>query len=112
MRKRLPAAGVVASGRSRRCSWRATGPAPGRRPAGRWRRRAEWRGSWPRRYFRPDRRWYARAVLRSIRKRRAARKERKLREYAAEYGHMDPAELQELRDQQSPLKAKWGFFPK
>ena len=48
----------------------------------------------------------------SFRKWRAAMNERKLREFAAEYGHLDPAELQELRDQQSPLKAKWGFFPK
>jgi hypothetical protein len=57
-------------------------------------------------------RCYADAVLRAYRRWRARRKERKLLEYAAEYGHMDPAELRYLRDQQSPLRAKYGFLPK
>jgi len=51
-------------------------------------------------------------VLRSFRRWRAAKQERKAREYAEEYGHVDPAELQHLRDQQSPLRSRWGFFPK
>ena len=40
------------------------------------------------------------------------KKERRACEYAEEHGHVDPAELQHLRDQQSPVKGKWGFFPK
>lgn len=51
-------------------------------------------------------------MLRGLRRRRAARKERKRREYAERLGQIDPSELQELRDQQSPVKAKWGFYPK
>ena len=51
-------------------------------------------------------------MLRGYRKRRAAKKERNARELAEEYGHVDPAELQHLRDQLSPVKGKWGFFPK
>jgi hypothetical protein len=56
--------------------------------------------------------WYARAMLRALRRRQAAKRERKLREYAEEAGHMEPAELQRLRDLQSPVRAKWGFYPK
>jgi hypothetical protein len=51
-------------------------------------------------------------VLSVFRRWRAVRRERKLLEYAEEYGHVAPAELQRLRDQQSPVRAKWGFFPK
>jgi hypothetical protein len=45
-------------------------------------------------------------MVRAIRRRRAASKERKLARYAESAG------LKELRDQQSPFRAKWGFFPK
>ena len=51
-------------------------------------------------------------MLGALRRRRAAKKQRKLREYAEKHGHLDPAELENLRDQQSPFRAKWGFFPK
>ncbi len=34
----------------------------------------------------------------------AARKQRRAARYAGEYGHMDPVELQRLREQQSPLR--------
>jgi hypothetical protein len=50
-------------------------------------------------------------VIGVLRRKRAARRERKLREYAEKHG-LDPAELERLRDQQSPFRAKWGFFPK
>jgi hypothetical protein len=52
------------------------------------------------------------AVLRALRRWRAARNERKQRAYAEKVGHMDPSELERLRDQQSPVRAKWGFYPK
>jgi len=45
-------------------------------------------------------------VVRIVRRWRAARKERKLGR------HVDPVEQQRLRDQQSPFRARWGFFPK
>jgi hypothetical protein len=51
-------------------------------------------------------------MLGTVRKWRAARKERKRRAYAEALGATDPAEVQRLRGQQSPMKAKWGFFPK
>ena len=41
-----------------------------------------------------------------------ARRERKAREEAERLAQLDPEELQRLRDLQSPVKAKWGFFPK
>jgi hypothetical protein len=45
-------------------------------------------------------------VVRKLREWRTARKERKLGR------HVDSRELEQLRDQQSPFRAKWGFFPK
>ena len=36
------------------------------------------------------------------------RRERRRRRLA----EIDPAELQRLRDLQSPMKAKWGYYPK
>ena len=55
---------------------------------------------------------YAEDVLRALRRWRSARKERRLRAYAEQAGHVDPLELERLRDQQSPFRARWGFFPK
>jgi hypothetical protein len=52
------------------------------------------------------------AVRDALRRWRGARKARKVRKYADEQGHLDPAELQRLRDQQSPFKARWGYYPK
>ncbi len=51
-------------------------------------------------------------MLGAIRRWGTARQERKLKKYADELGHMEPGELQHLRDQQSPVRGKWGFFPK
>jgi hypothetical protein len=51
-------------------------------------------------------------VIRVLRRWRAARKERKLLEYAEEYGHVNPTALQRLRDQQSPVRGKYGYLPK
>ena len=48
----------------------------------------------------------------TIRSWRAARKERKRLQYLARYGDPGQVELQALLDQQSPVKGKWGFFPK
>ena len=39
-----------------------------------------------------------------LRKWRARRKQKDL--------ELDPAERQRILDEQSPVKAKWGFFPK
>ena len=39
---------------------------------------------------------------------RAARRARKVRRLA----ELDPAERRRVLDEQSPFKAKWGFFPK
>ncbi len=57
-------------------------------------------------------RWYARAVFRAFRRWRAERGERRRRQYLADYGDVDRTEALALRDQQSPVKGKWGFFPK
>ncbi len=46
--------------------------------------------------------------MRFVRKWREARRARKLRKLA----EVDPAERQRLEDMQSPVKAKWGFYPK
>ena len=46
--------------------------------------------------------------MKSLRRWREARKQRKLRRLA----ELDPAERQRLLDEQSPIKAKWGFYPK
>ena len=51
-------------------------------------------------------------MLKALRNRRAAKRARKRLEEVEKHGHLDPAELQRLRDQQSPFRAKWGFFPK
>ena len=49
---------------------------------------------------------YAPVVAWSVRRWLAARKERKLAKYADEYGHLDPSELQRLREQQSPIRGR------
>lgn len=46
--------------------------------------------------------------MKALRKWREERKERRLEKLA----ELDPAERQRLLDEQSPLKAKWGYFPK
>jgi hypothetical protein len=51
-------------------------------------------------------------VRRSLLKWREARKERKRLRYLARYGDVDQAEVQHVLDQQSPVRGKWGFFPK
>jgi hypothetical protein len=43
---------------------------------------------------------------------RTARTERRRQRYLARYGDVDRAEVQNVRDQQSPVRGKWGFFPK
>jgi hypothetical protein len=48
-------------------------------------------------------------VLRALRKWLADRRERKLGKYAEEYGFMDRAELDRLRQQQSPLRGRRGY---
>jgi membrane protein involved in colicin uptake len=48
-------------------------------------------------------------MLRSFRQRRRAKKERTS---AEELTPEQVDERERLRDQQSPMKAKWGFFPK
>ena len=49
--------------------------------------------------------------MRSLRRWREARRQRK-RLKLARLGEPGQAELQDLVDQQSPMKGKWGFFPK
>jgi hypothetical protein len=51
-------------------------------------------------------------VLRSFLKWRAARRERQRLRYLARHGDVDQGEVQHLLDQQSPVRGKWGFFPK
>jgi hypothetical protein len=51
-------------------------------------------------------------VLQGFRTWLAERKERKRLQCLARYGEPGQAELQDLIDQQSPVKGKWGFFPK
>jgi hypothetical protein len=48
----------------------------------------------------------------SLRKWREERRARKRRKQAARLGQVDPEELQRLRDLTSPVKAKWGYYPK
>jgi hypothetical protein len=50
--------------------------------------------------------------VRSLRKWRSDRRERKRREEAERLGEISPEELERLRDLQSPVKAKWGYYPK
>jgi hypothetical protein len=40
------------------------------------------------------------------------RRERRRRKRATRLGEADPEELQRLRELTSPVKAKWGYFPK
>lgn len=40
------------------------------------------------------------------------RRERKRRKDAERLGQVDPEEAQRLRDLTSPVKAKWGYYPK
>ena len=47
-----------------------------------------------------------------MRARLAGRRERKRREVAERLSQTGRAELQHVRDQQSPVRGKWGFFPK
>jgi hypothetical protein len=50
--------------------------------------------------------------VRSLRKWRSERRERKRRPEVERLGQTSPEELERLRDLQSPVKAKWGYFPK
>ncbi len=50
--------------------------------------------------------------MKSLRKWRAERSERKRRKEAERLGQTSPEELERLRDLQSPVKAKWGYYPK
>jgi hypothetical protein len=51
-------------------------------------------------------------VRRSLLKWRESRKERKRLRYLERYGDVDRGELQNVLEQQSPVRGKWGFFPK
>jgi hypothetical protein len=48
----------------------------------------------------------------NLKKWREERRERKRRKRAARLGEGDPDELQRLRELTSPVKAKWGYYPK
>lgn len=48
----------------------------------------------------------------SVRKWRVERRERKRRREAERIGQADPDELRRLRDLTSPVKARWGYYPK
>ena len=48
----------------------------------------------------------------SVRRWWEERRERKRRKKAERVGDADPEELQRLRDLTSPVKAKWGYYPK
>jgi hypothetical protein len=48
----------------------------------------------------------------SLRRWLEERRERKRRKEAERLGEVDPAEEQRLRDLTSPVKAKWGYYPK
>jgi hypothetical protein len=48
----------------------------------------------------------------SVRKWRVGRRERKRRKEAERIGQADPEELRRLRDLTSPVKARWGYYPK
>jgi hypothetical protein len=50
--------------------------------------------------------------VRSLGKWRSDRRERKRREEAERLGRTSQEELERLRDLQSPVKAKWGYYPK
>jgi len=46
--------------------------------------------------------------VKRVRAWREARRAKKLRRLA----ELDPAERQRILDEQSPVKAKWGYYPK
>jgi hypothetical protein len=48
----------------------------------------------------------------SLKKWREERRERKRRKEAERLGQIGPAEAERLRDLTSPVKAKWGYYPK
>jgi len=48
----------------------------------------------------------------SLRKWLEGRRERKRSKAAERLGQIDPEEAQRLRDLTSPVKAKWGYYPK
>jgi hypothetical protein len=48
----------------------------------------------------------------SLRRWREERRQRKRRKEAERLGQIDPEEAQRLRDLASPVKAKWGYYPK
>jgi hypothetical protein len=48
----------------------------------------------------------------SLRSRLEERRERKRRKQAERVGRIDPEEAERLRDLTSPVKAKWGYYPK
>jgi hypothetical protein len=50
--------------------------------------------------------------VRSLRRWRKERRARKRRKEAERLEQISPEELQALRDLQSPVKAKWGYYPK
>jgi hypothetical protein len=48
----------------------------------------------------------------SLRSRLEERRERKRRKQAERVGRIDPEEAERLHDLTSPVKAKWGYYPK
>ncbi len=48
----------------------------------------------------------------SFKKWREDRRERRRRKDAERLGQTSPEELERLRDLTSPVKAKWGYYPK
>jgi hypothetical protein len=48
----------------------------------------------------------------SLRRWLEGRRERKRRKEAERLGQIDPEEAERLRDLTSPVKAKWGYYPK
>ena len=48
----------------------------------------------------------------SLRRWLEGRRGRKRRKAAERLGQIDPEEAQRLRDLTSPVKAKWGYYPK
>jgi hypothetical protein len=51
-------------------------------------------------------------VFPAFRRWRSERIERRRRRYLTRHGDVGRAEVRDLLDQQSPVKGKWGFFPK
>jgi hypothetical protein len=48
----------------------------------------------------------------SLRRWLEERRGRKRRKEAERLGQIDPGEAERLRDLTSPMKAKWGYYPK